>query len=302
MKKARNWKGNGPVSDYQRATNKVSVVCMAGNLALAVGKFVAGIIGHSEAMISDALHTSSDILGGLIVVIGVNISEKEADKEHPYGHERMECISSILLAFILLFAGLSVGYSSAVLIWSGEYMNQEAPGLIALVAAILSLVVKEAMFQYTNIYARKFNSSTLKAEAWHHRSDALTSIGALIGIAGARMGVRILDPLAGVVISFFILKTAFDIFKESVNRLVDHSWDADKEKIVREVAQGHEGVKSVDYLATRQFGRKVYIDLEIGVDKDKTLLESHGIAEAVHDRLEDRFPEVKHVMVHVNPV
>ncbi len=287
---------------YKQSVERVSVVGIAGNLCLAAFKFAAGIIGRSSAMLSDAVHSASDIAGGLIVIIGVALSEKQADREHPYGHERLECIASILLAAILLIAGLSMGYRAGQTILTGAYETMETPGLIALIAAAASIAVKESMFWYTMARANKLGSGALRAEAWHHRSDALSSVGSLAGIAGARLGLRVLDPAAGLVICLFILKSAYDIFREAVEKMTDHSGGEELERELRERVIAHEGVRCIDLLRTREFGRKVYVDLEIGMDGSLSLAESHRVAEEIHDELEDGFPQIKHVMVHVNPV
>ena len=289
-------------NSYQSTVGKVSVIGIAGNLLLAAFKFVAGIVGHSSAMLSDALHSASDIAGGLIVMIGVSFSEKQADKEHPYGHERIECIASILLAVLLLIAGIAMGYGAADAILTGAYRTAETPGRIALIAACVSIAVKEAMFRYTMARAKRIDSGALRAEAWHHRSDALSSVGSLAGVLGARLGAPILDPAAGLVICLFILKAAYDIFREAVERMTDHSGGEELERSIRDCVAEFPEIKGIDLLRTREFGRMVYVDLEIRMDGSRTLEESHSVAERLHDELEVRFPRVKHVMIHVNPV
>ena len=286
--------------DYQRKVSQISVLGMAVNLLLATFKFIAGFVGKSDAMISDAVHSSSDIVGGLIVVIGVSFSEKQADDDHPYGHERLESVASLLLALLLFAAGLAVAYSSADKVLGGGYLTMETPGLIALIAAIVSILSKEGLFWYTMSAAKKLDSGALKAEAWHHRSDALSSIGSLIGIAGARLGFPIMDPIAGLLISFFILKSAWDICKDAMEKMVDHRGDAQTEADIAAVVKKHPGVE-IDLLTTREFGRKLYADLEIRMDGNLTLSEAHRVAEAIHDELEHRFPQLKHVMIHINP-
>ena len=170
-------------------------------------KFIAGIIAHSGAMISDAVHSSSDVFSSIVVIIGVRISAKESDREHPYGHERLECVAAIVLSTILAITGLAIGYVAITKIVNCNYDELEIPGLLALVAAIISIISKESMYWYTRYYAKKLDSSVLMADAWHHRSDALSSIGALIGIAGARMGYPVMDSVAPLVIFCFITKT-----------------------------------------------------------------------------------------------
>lgn len=289
-------------SDFERVATRVSVVCMAGNLVLAVLKFIAGFLGHSGAMISDAVHSSSDIMGGIIVVIGVHLSSQPSDKDHPYGHERLECIAALLLGNILMLIGLGIGWKALSSLVLGAYRTaSQAPGVIALAAAVLSIVSKEGMFWYTYRAARRIDSTSLKAEAWHHRSDALSSIGALIGIAGARMDYLVLEPLASIVICLMILKAAYDILKDAIEKVVDHSCDERTEEALRESIFKEPGVKGLDVLNTREFGNRVYVDMEISADASLSLREAHHIAEDLHEKVEREFPQVKHVMVHVNP-
>ena len=280
---------------------RISFVSIVINVILSLFKALAGLISHSGAMISDAIHSASDVFSTIVVIIGVKISGKESDKEHPYGHERMECVAAILLATILAITGLGIGWSAVSKIMAGNYDQLEVPGVLALAAAIVSIVVKEAMYWYTRAGAKKIDSGALMADAWHHRSDSLSSIGALIGIGGARLGFPILDPIASVVICIFIEKAALDIFMDAVNKMVDKACDEETEARMRDCVIGQEGVLGVDLLRTRTFGNKVYVDIEISADGDKTLREAHTIAENVHDSVEREFPKVKHIMVHVNP-
>ena len=285
-----------------REALRVSAVSIAVNLLLSVAKLAAGLIARSGAMVSDAVHSASDIFSTIIVIIGVKLSGKAADREHPYGHERMECVAAILLAVVLLITGIFIAQEGVQRILSADSEPLPVPGVLALVAAVVSILTKEAMFWYTRRYARKLGSSALMADAWHHRSDALSSVGALVGIAGARMGVPMLDPLASLVICAFIAKAAFDIFKDAVNKMVDHSADAETEAAIRDYVTSHDQVRRVDLLRTREFGNRLYIELEIALDGSLTLDEAHAVAEAVHDGVEQTFPSVKHIMVHVNPV
>lgn len=287
--------------DYEKTAMRISFVSIAANIILSLLKALAGIFAHSGAMISDAIHSASDVFSTIVVVIGVKISGKDSDKEHPYGHERMECVAAIILATILALTGVGIGWSALVKITEGNYDQLAVPGTLALVAAVLSIVVKEAMFWYTRAGAKRIDSGALMADAWHHRSDALSSVGALIGIGGARLGYPILDPVASLVICFFIEKAALDIFMEAVDKMVDKACDEETEGQMRNCVMKQEGVLGVDLLLTRTFGNKIYVDIEISADGDKTLREAHAIAEAVHDSVEREFAKVKHIMVHVNP-
>lgn len=303
MEKNNSTANNTAVSEneFQKTANKVSLITIVGNMALSVIKLVAGIIAHSGAMVSDAIHSASDVFSTFVVIIGIKLASKKPDKEHPYGHERMECVAAIILAVVLLITGLGIGAQAAKNILSGNYADLQVPGVLALVAAIVSIVCKEAMYWYTRYYAKKIDSGALMADAWHHRSDALSSVGALIGIAGARLGFPIMDSIASLVIFVFIAKAAYDIFKDAMDKMIDHSCDEDTEKQIFDCVMKNEDVKGVDLLQTRIFGNKIYVDLEISADGSFTLHEAHRIAEAVHDDIEQNFPKVKHIMVHVNP-
>ncbi len=287
--------------DFQRVANKVSLVSIIANAALSVVKLLAGFIAHSSAMISDAIHSASDVFSTIVVIIGINLAAKEADKEHPYGHERLECVAAIVLAMVLFITGLGIGAQALKNILNGNYESLQIPGVLALVAAIVSIACKEAMYWYTRFYAKRIDSSALMADAWHHRSDAFSSIGALIGIAGARMGFPIMDSIASLVIFVFIVKAAYDIFKDAMEKMVDRSCDEETEKQIHDCVMENEKVLGIDLLQTRIFGNKIYVDVEIQADALCTLLEAHNIAEAVHDNIEQQFPKVKHIMVHVNP-
>lgn len=287
--------------DESAAIRKMSFVSVAGNAVLSGFKFFAGVTGNSGAMISDSIHSFSDVITTLIAWIGVKASKKEADAAHPYGHERIECIASLLLGIVLLGTGLGVGKVGLENIFSGNYQALAVPSAIALVAAVVSIVSKEAMYWYTRYYANLIHSSAFLADAWHHRSDAFSSIGSLIGIAGAMMGYPVLDSVASVVICLFIVKASYDILKDGVVKLLDTSCGESYDKKMADYISGQEGVVCVDSLRSRMFGNKVYIDLEIQVDGEKPLREAHQVAERIHDDVEKTFPDVKHIMIHLNP-
>lgn len=294
-------KQNSAVSaEFERTAVKVSMVSIIGNAVLSLLKFLAGIIAHSGAMLSDAVHSASDVFSSIIVIIGVKLSTRAADKEHPYGHERFECVAAIILAVVLLVTGLLIGRSALEQIISADFSGSEAPGVLALVAAIVSIVSKEAMYWYTRYYAKKLDSGALMANAWHHRSDALSSVGALIGIVFARMGYRVVEPIASLVICLLILKATYDIFKDAVSKMVDSGDDA-LEQEIRELTLRQEDVLGIDLIHTRVFGNRIYVDIEIRADGSMSLEDSHAVAERVHDVIENSFPKVKHIMVHVNP-
>lgn len=281
---------------------RVSNISIVVNVLLSAIKFVVGVIANSGAMISDAIHSVSDVFSTIIVMIGANAAAKDSDQEHPYGHDRMECIAAIVLAIVLFITGIGVGITGVKKIFGGNYGDLAVPGALALVAAVISIVVKEGMFWYTRFYGKKVDSTALLADAWHHRSDALSSVGSFIGILGARLGFPICDPLASVVICLFIVKAAYNICKEALDKMVDKSCDDETERKMSDLIKSQEGVISLDLLMTRMFGSKLYVDVEIGADENTPLRDSHAIAENVHNAIEANFPKVKHCMVHVNPV
>ena len=288
--------------DFKSTANKVSIISIIANTFLAIFKLLAGIFAHSSAMISDAIHSASDVFSSFVVIIGIKLSSKEPDKEHPYGHERLECVAAMILSIILFLTGAGIFYNALKNILNGEYNNITIPGVLALIAAIVSIAVKEAMYWYTRYYAKKIDSSALMADAWHHRSDALSSVGALIGIFFARIGYPIMDSIASIIIFIFIVKASIDIFIDATNKVVDHSCDEELEKEIYNYVMKNKDVKDIDLFRTRMFGNKIYVDLEICLDENLTLKEAHDIAESLHDKLEKKFDKVKHVMVHVNPV
>lgn len=280
---------------------RVSRNSIIGNMILSAFKLFAGIFAQSAAMVSDAVHSLSDILSTVIVMVGVKLANKKSDKEHPYGHERFECVAAIVLAAILFATGAGIGWAGVQKVIAGNYGEIAVPGLLALVAALTSIVVKEAMYWYTRIAAKKIDSSALMADAWHHRSDAFSSVGSFAGILGARLGFPILDPLACLVICLFILKAAVDIFKDAINKMIDTSCGDTVINEIKMVALEQKSVLGVDKVKTRLFGDKIYVDLEICVNGDFSLEEAHTVAKQVHDSIETHFSKVKHCMVYVNP-
>lgn len=289
------------MSQMEQTAMHVSKVSIVINVLLSAAKLAAGIFASSGAMISDAIHSASDVFSTFIVMIGIRISGKAADEKHPYGHERMECVAAVILAVVLAVTGLQIGISGLGKITSGDYDSLKVPGVLALAAAVVSIVVKEWMYWYTRHYAKKINSPALMADAWHHRSDSLSSIGAFIGILGARMGFPVMDPIASVVICFFILKAAYDIFRDAIDKMVDTACDPAVEQELHNFVLDIDGVQGIDLLRTRTFGSRIYVDVDIIADGNMKLKDAHKIAEHVHDEIESTFSQVKHIMVHVNP-
>ena len=286
---------------FEKTAVRVSTYSIIGNAILVIFKMFAGIVAHSAAMVSDAVHSASDVLSSIIVIVGVKLSGKEADKEHPYGHERLECVAALILAVILAATGAMIGIKAAGSIFDKSGEAAQTPGLLALIAACVSIVTKEGMYRYTMHFARMLDSASLMASAWDHRSDAFSSIGALVGIAGARLGFPILEHIASVVICLFILKAAIDIFREAMDKMLDHSAGDELEKEIAECAAAQDKVMGVDLVRSREFGSRIYVDIEISADGSMTLNESHEVAQKVHDAIENKFEKVKHIMVHVNP-
>ncbi|MBR6704326.1 MAG: cation transporter [Lachnospiraceae bacterium] len=284
----------------RQIVKKLSRVGILGNVLLAAFKLFAGIFGRSGAMISDAVHSLSDVFATLIAYIGVRLARQKEDAEHPYGHERFECVASLILGLILAGTGIGIGWAGVrQLLFEREAI--EVPTLLPLIAAVVSILVKEGMFWYTMHYAKRLDSAAFKADAWHHRSDAMSSVGSFIGIGMAKLGFPVMDPIASLIICLFILKVAYDILRDALTKMLDTSCDKTFEHRLASFILAQPGVKKIDLLHTRQFGNKIYVDLEIAVERDISLLEAHTIAENVHGSVEKEYPNVKHVMIHVNP-
>ena len=287
------------MKNNEKIAIKVSVISIILNCLLTLIKFISGVISKSSAMISDSVHSLSDVLSTFVVIIGVKIANKKADSDHPYGHERIECVSAIILSGMLFVVGALIGINGIKNVTNSS--NLVMPGVLALIASIISIISKEAMYQYTIRVSKKINSAALKADAWHHRSDALSSIGSFIGILGSRLGFKVFDPLASVIISLCIIKVSIDIFKDAIDKMVDKSCDKEVIDKVISVIEKNESVKNIDDIKTRQFGNKAYVDVEISVDENLLLKDAHKVAEEIHNSVENEINIVKHCMVHVNP-
>jgi len=284
---------------------KVTLVGSAVNVVLLVFKFVAGILGHSSAMIADALHSLSDFVTDIIVLVFVKISHKPQDKSHDYGHGKYETLALTLIGIALMVVALSIIVKGALKIaaWAhGEML--EAPGMLAFWAAIVSIVLKEAIYRYSIIKARKLNSKAVEANAWHHRSDALSSIGTAVGIGGAIfLGARwtILDPIASVVVGAFIVKVAFDLLRNGIGDLMEQSLPDAVENEILQLAASVPGVSEPHELRTRRIGNHYAIELHILMDGNLTLKEAHDKASEVEDLLRQHYGEETHIAVHVEP-
>lgn len=286
-------------SEKIKIVNRISLVSIIWNIILSVVKVITGYFAKSHSILADGVHSLSDVLTTLIALVSVRMAAKEEDERHPYGHEKIEPIMSKLLAIVLIVTAFGMAWSSIKLLNSD---SMKVPGIQALLVAMLSIAIKEWMYHYTNRAAIKIGSNALKADAWHHRSDALSSVGSFIGIGGALLGITIMDALAGIVISLVIIRVGIKIYVQSVKELLDTAAPKEVEEDIYVTIDKLDGVKGIDVLRTRMHGTRIFVDVEITVDGKKILWDAHEIAENVHHVIEKKFPEVKHCMVHVNPM
>ena len=284
---------------------KVTMVGGAVNVVLLLFKFVAGIVGHSAAMIADAVHSLSDFVTDIIVLVFVRISGKPTDKSHEYGHGKYETLATTLIGLALLIVAVGIVYSALtkIIAWA-QGGTLEAPGMLALWAALLSIILKEAVFHYSMVQARKLNSQAVEANAWHHRSDALSSIGTAIGIGGAIfLGERwtVLDPMAGIIVGLFIIKVAIDLLRNGIGDLMEHSLPDEVESEILQLAGSIPGVTEPHDLHTRRIGNHYAIELHILMDDDISLREAHNKSEEVENILREHYGKETHISVHVEP-
>lgn len=287
--------------EFTSVATRVSQVCILCSLGLCIIKLAGGLIAHSEALVSDAINSAFDMVSGLIVIVGVKISRKDSDHNHPYGHERLESVATIILAIMLFVVGVFVAHEALESLTDGSYRDSAVPGALSILAALTSIIVKEILFWYTKGNADRIDSAALRAAAWDHRSDVISTSGALIGIVATRLGFAAGDLLASLVVCGFILRTAYITFREAIEQMIDRSADDEVIRDIKACIEACPGVLGVDMLQVRVFGNRLYVDLEISEDESLSLKEAHDIAEHVHDTIEERFPVVKHIMVHVNP-
>ena len=292
--------------ERNRKIYQVTLVGGIVNVLLLLFKFVAGIVGHSAAMVADAVHSLSDFVTDVIVLVFVHISGKPQDKSHDYGHGKYETLAMTLIGIALLVVAIGILYSGATKIYAWKNGEQlEAPGLLALWAALLSVLLKEGVYQYSMVKARQLNSQVLAANAWHHRSDALSSIGTAIGIGGAIfLGQRwaVLDPIASLVVGAFIVKVAVDLLRDGIGDLMEHSLpDEIEEEMLRMVGE-LPGVVNPHDLRTRRIGNHFAIELHILMDGDITLREAHNKASEVENLLRSRYGQDTHIAIHVEPL
>lgn len=280
-------------------SDKVTIQSILWNIFLTIIKIFAGIFGKSSAMISDGLHSASDIISSVGVLIGNKIAKTPNDKEHNYGHEKAETLVSFLLSILLIIVSLKIGWGALQSLFNLD--SVQVPTALPLIVSIISIGIKEYQYRITIRIANRINSPSLKADAWHHRSDALSSIAAFIGIGGAMLGFKALDPIASIVVALFVAKVGFDILKDSTNELMDYSIDDEQEEQIRKIAEKTEGVINLGELRTRKHGAMAYVDLTICVNKDLTVLEGHELAHKIEKYIINEMKFVKGITVHVEP-
>lgn len=285
---------------------KVTIVGALANVTLLIFKFVAGIISNSAAMIADAVHSLSDFITDVVVIVFVKISSKPQDKSHDYGHGKFETLATLIIGIALLFIGLMILYNGVSAtyrcIWLGEELHR--PGMIAFWAAIFSIILKEAVYQYTVFKGRNLNSQAVIANAWHHRSDAFSSIGTAVGIGGAIfLGDKwvVLDPIAAIVVSVFIINVSLKIIIKSINELLEKSLPDEIENEIIKVAESFDMVKDVHDLRTRRIGNNIAIEMHLLMDGDLSLQCTHNTTELIESELRKKYGEHTHIAIHVEP-
>lgn len=292
-------------SSREKGIYKVTIVGSIVNFLLLVFKFFAGIAGHSAAMLADAVHSLPDFITDIVVIVFVRIAGKPEDKGHDYGHGKYETLATAIIGLLLLCVGFGIFWNGASSIYTFLQGGQlESPGVVALVAALVSIVSKEILYQYTVIQGKKLNSQAVVANAWHHRSDALSSIGTAIGIGGAILlgdHWRVLDPIAAVVVSFFIMKVSVQLLIPCVDELLEKSLPDDVEKEIEQTVLSFPGVSQPHHLRTRRIGSYYAIEIHVRMDGKITLEEAHGTATAIENKLKEMFGKGTHVGIHVEP-
>ena len=285
---------------------KVTLVGSAGNVALLTFKFIAGVMGHSSAMIADAVHSLSDFITDVIVLAFVHVSAKPQDKDHDYGHGKYETFASFIIGLALMAAatGIIVSGVTKLIDWAGG-KQLPAPGWLALAAAVISIIVKEILYRYTVVSGRRLDSQALVANAWHHRSDALSSIGTTVGIGGAiLLGNRwtVLDPLASVVVGGMLVKVSINLLRASVGELTESSLSSDIEKEIEQIICSFPDVSEPHNLRTRRIGNRFAIEAHVRMDGDAPLTVAHDRATAIEQRIRQRFGPQTHVTIHMEPI
>jgi cation diffusion facilitator family transporter len=290
----------------ERDIYRVTIAGGIINVALLIFKFTAGILGHSAAMIADAVHSLSDFLTDVVVLVFVKLSSKPQDKDHDYGHGKYETIATAIIGIALLGVGAMICYNGITKTWQAiQGQPLQKPGIIALIAAILSIIFKEWAYQFTVRVGKRVNSQAVIANAWHHRSDAFSSIGTALGIGGAIvLGSHwaVLDPIAAIIVSFFIIRMAYQLVRQAMGELTEQSLPDDVEDEIIKIAESEEGVSGLHHLQTRKIGNEIAIDMHVRMPGEMSLYDSHQHATNIEHKLKDRFGEQTHVGLHVEPV
>ena len=287
--------------NFGKIGKRISYINVCFNLILALFKLVIGFISRSTALISDAINSASDVFAAGIVIVGIHLSSKKSDKDHPYGHERFECVAAIILSAFILVTGIFMGHVAIENINSPQSSQTFANNTPAIIIAVFCMAVKEGMYWYTRHYAKILDSSSLMGIAWDNRTDVFATLCVLISIVGARFGITVLDSIASLVVSAFIIKASINIFIDAISKMVDKSCPEEMQTQIEIFVKKQEGVCAVDMIQTRVFGSKIYIDIEISVLPTISVFEGHEIAERLHNAIEKEFDNVKHIMVHINP-
>lgn len=292
-------KGTNEAQIIIKTTTKIIIL----NAFLAVIKIFAGIFGKSSALISDAVNSISDIMTNIVVMVSGKFSHKGRDEDHPYGHEKFDAMVSVLLGVAIIITAFEIGKRAVITLFDFIVYGTdiEEPAFVALAVALATIVIKEFMYHFTKRAAKKAHSSSLNAQALDHRSDELASFGAFVGIGGSMIGLHFLEPIASLFITFFVARVGYNIIKEGIAQVVDQAAEPEMIEEIKQIIYSHPEVIQIDEMRTRQFGMKLYVDLEIQVDRNLTLCEAHTIAEAIHDHVESEMENVLHCMIHVNP-
>ncbi|HEK5083074.1 TPA: cation transporter [Clostridioides difficile] len=283
---------------YEEA-NKITIQSILWNIVLTIIKVIAGVIGNSSAMIADGLHSASDIISSIGVLIGNYVSSRPGDREHNYGHEKAETLVSFVLSILLIFVSITIGIEAIKSLFNLDALS--VPSILPLVVSVISILIKEYQYRITIKVAKKINSPALKADAWHHRSDALSSVAAFIGIGGSILGFKPLDPIASVVVAIFVAKVGISILISYVNELMDVSVDEEEIKELKFIVADTEGVKNLGDIKTRKHGAMAYVDLTICVDENLTVKQGHDIATKLEKHIIKHMEFVKGITVHVEP-
>ena len=287
------------MKDRYDESNKVTILSILLNIVLTTIKVLAGLLGNSSAIIADGLHSASDIITSIGILIGNKISRKPRDEEHQYGHEKAESLVSFILAVVLIIVSLKIGYDGAIKLLNINKI--EVPSILPLIVALISIGVKEYQYQITIRVANKINSSSLKADAWHHRSDALSSIAAFIGIGGAILGVKVLDPIASIIVAIVVVKVGINILKSSCDELMDSAINKKDIIKIQNMVRTNEGIYGIKDLKSRKYGSVAYVDMSIFIDKSKSLEEAHEIADNLEKSIIDNLCYIKEINIHAEP-